>query len=114
MLNDALSQHVTSLCGHELTLPFTLLFFLQTHHANKMKNVVYCFNFLYPLYQMVAFLDHSSTHDTAGKDALTEKSLPLKWGYGEATVPRDSLLEADCVGDPATKVCFLSFPICCV
>lgn len=64
-----------------------------------------CFNVLYPCWQLVMKVDHSSEHAKYPEDGLHVGNMNVSWGGVTGGWMRDTRVTTDCLGTkPATMV----------
>jgi hypothetical protein len=68
----------------------------------QVKDIIYCFNIIYPGYQLVLEVDHSSGHLKTKEDGLAIRGLSLGWGGAQRLMRDSENLPAECLGPAMT------------
>jgi hypothetical protein len=64
----------------------------------QVKDIIYCFNLLFPGFQLVLEVDHSSGHLKTKEDGLATRELSLGWGGKQRKMRPSVNIPADCLG----------------
>ncbi|CAN0579095.1 unnamed protein product, partial [Ectocarpus sp. 12 AP-2014] len=71
--------------------------------AEQCVDIMDCFDVLYPDWQLVMEVDHSSGHAKYREDGLHVGNMNVRWGGVKGGGMRDTRVTADCLGTkPAT------------
>lgn len=71
--------------------------------AEQCVDVMDCFEVLYPDWQLVMEVDHSSGHAKYREDGLHVNNMNVKWGGAKGSKMRNTTVTAECLGPhPAT------------